>query len=49
MVLIIGHSNTIPPIIRRLGIPGFDLKEIPDHEYDNLYIVKPGKRKMILV
>lgn len=48
-VLIIGHSNTIPQIIRRLGVSAFHLKEIPDHEYDNLYIVKPVKRDMKLV
>lgn len=48
-VLIIGHSNTIPQIIRRLGVSGFELIEIPDHEYDNLYIVKPGRKKRRLV
>jgi len=38
-ILIIGHSNTIPAIVRRLGVPDFKPEEIPDNEYDNLYIV----------
>ena len=48
-VLIIGHSNTIPGIIRRLGVTGFQIKEISDYEYDNLYIVKPGRQKRRLI
>ncbi|CAN5787379.1 phosphoglycerate mutase family protein [soil metagenome] len=42
-ILIVGHSNTIPAIIRRFGVKDFNLVEIPDHEYDNLYIVKVGR------
>lgn len=38
-VLIIGHSNTVPEIIRNLGVK-FDLKIIPDDEYNNLYQIK---------
>ncbi|MEO7045380.1 MAG: histidine phosphatase family protein [Ferruginibacter sp.] len=37
-ILIIGHSNTVPAIIRKLGVSDF-LKEIPEDEFDNLYIV----------
>ncbi len=37
-ILVIGHSNTIPAIIRKLGAE-FDLKDIPDNEYDNLYVL----------
>ena len=44
-ILIIGHSNTLPAIIRKAGITGFRLKEIPDHEYDNLFIIKQRKNK----
>lgn len=36
-ILIIGHSNTIPGIIRKLGVTDYNLKEIPDNEYDNLF------------
>jgi len=47
-VLIIGHSNTIPGIIRRLGVKNFNLVEIPDNEYDNLYVVTVEKNKASL-
>jgi len=47
-LLIIGHSNTIPGIIRRLGITDFTLKEIPEDEYDNLYIIRQRKNKLSL-
>lgn len=47
-VLIIGHSNTIPAIIRRLGIKGFEIAEIPDNEYDNLYVVTFKGKKVSL-
>jgi broad specificity phosphatase PhoE len=35
--LIVGHSNTIPDLLKRLGIK--DTVTIPDAEYDNLFIV----------
>jgi broad specificity phosphatase PhoE len=47
-ILIIGHSNTIPAIIRKLGVEHFELKEIPDNEYDNLYIITYSQGKAIL-
>jgi probable phosphoglycerate mutase len=36
-VLIVGHSNTVPDLLKRLGIK--DEIAIPDSEYDNLFIV----------
>lgn len=37
--LIVGHSNTIPQMIRANGLnPGFS-GNIPDNEFDNLYII----------
>ena len=47
-ILIVGHSNTLPGIIRRAGISSFTLKDIPDAQYNNLFIikVKKGKTKM---
>lgn len=47
-LLIIGHSNTLPSIIRNAGVQSFTMKEIPDHEYDNLFIVKTKKEKATL-
>ncbi len=37
VVLVVGHSNTVPPILRGLGV--VDAAAISDSEYDNLYIV----------
>ena len=48
VVLIIGHNNTIPVIIRRLGVKGFEMAEIPDNEYDNLYVVTVKGDKVLL-
>jgi broad specificity phosphatase PhoE len=36
-VVVIGHSNTTPQVIRTLGVP--NPPEIPDSEYDNLFVV----------
>jgi broad specificity phosphatase PhoE len=39
-VLVVGHSNTIPELVRLLGgAPGAD---IGDNEYDRLYQLTPG-------
>jgi broad specificity phosphatase PhoE len=44
-ILIIGHSNTIPALIRRLGVTDFAIKELPETEFDNLFLVTYKKRK----
>jgi broad specificity phosphatase PhoE len=36
-ILIVGHSNTIPDILKRLGIK--EEIAIPDSEFDNLFVV----------
>ena len=42
-ILIIAHSNTIPTIIRRLGVSNYPLANIPDGQFDNLFLVTfPG-------
>ena len=42
-ILIIAHSNTIPTIIRRLGVNNYPLANIPDWQFDNLFLVTfPG-------
>lgn len=38
-VLVVGHSNTVPAIIKALGGPAFTIAE---NEYDNLFFVAPG-------
>ena len=47
-ILIITHSNIIPKIIYKLGITSFPQQNIPDTEFDNLYLVtfKNGKAKL---
>ncbi len=42
-ILIVGHSNTLPGILRKAGISSFVEKELPDNEYDNLFIVTQKK------
>jgi hypothetical protein len=36
-VLVVGHSNTLPEVLKKLGVKD-DIK-IEDSEYDNLFIV----------
>lgn len=37
VVFVVGHSNSVPAVISALG--GGTLPEIPDQEYDNMFIV----------
>ena len=36
MVLVVGHSNTIPAVVRALGA---EAEDIPEDEYDDLFVV----------
>ena len=38
-ILIIAHSNTIPKIIRKLGVVDYPQADIPDKEFDDLFLV----------
>lgn len=42
-ILIVGHSNTVPRIVK--GLSGQTFNAIQDNEYDNLYIIKVSKNK----
>jgi phosphohistidine phosphatase SixA len=44
-ILVIGHSNTVPAIIRSFGVTNFPAKDLPDSEYNKIYILsrKDGK------
>jgi broad specificity phosphatase PhoE len=47
-VLVVGHSNTVPEIIRELG--GESIPSFSESEFDNLFIVtvyKAGKAKVV--
>jgi broad specificity phosphatase PhoE len=39
-VLVVGHSNTVPDVIKGLGVA--EKIEIADTEFDNLFVVTPG-------
>ncbi len=43
VVLLVGHSNTVPAIIKALGGPDVT---IGDMEYDNLFIFVPATRTL---
>jgi phosphohistidine phosphatase SixA len=43
-ILVIGHSNTIPILIKKLGVTQ-PIKPIADNEFDNLFKVKYRKGK----
>lgn len=47
-ILIVGHSNTLPGIIRKAGVSDYTEKEIPDNEYDNLFVIEYKKGKAVL-
>ncbi len=44
-ILIVGHSNTVPAIIRTLGATEYTVKELPDNEYDNFFTVQQFEEK----
>lgn len=44
-ILIIAHSNTIPQIIRKFGVTDFPNGDIPDNEFDNLFLITYKKEK----
>ena len=44
-ILIIAHSNTIPQIIRKFGVTDYPYGDIPDNEFDNLFVVNYKKEK----
>ncbi len=49
IVLIVGHSNTVPELIGNMGASK-NVPEIAENEYDNIYIVSIpwfGKTKTI--
>ena len=47
-ILIVSHSNIIPFIIYKLGITDFPQHNIPDAEFDNLYLITANKKGAVL-
>jgi phosphohistidine phosphatase SixA len=47
--LVVGHSYTVPQIIRSIGLqPGFE-GDIPDNQYDNLFKITVSKKETSVV
>jgi phosphohistidine phosphatase SixA len=44
--LVVGHSNTIPDVIKALGIP--EPINIPDSDYDNLFVILLGEKPYLI-
>ena len=44
-ILIIGHSNTIPQIIRKFGVLDYPYGDLGDNEFDNLFLITYKKEK----
>lgn len=44
--LVVGHSNTVGPVISQLGVTG--TVEVPDEEYDNLFVVFRGEKPALV-
>ena len=45
-VLVVGHSNTVPDVLARLGIP--DAPKLTDTDYDNLFVVIRGEKPSVV-
>ncbi|MFT3980360.1 MAG: phosphoglycerate mutase family protein [Ferruginibacter sp.] len=47
-ILVVGHSNALPALIRKAGIENYMVKELPETEFDHLFIVTQKKGKASL-
>lgn len=47
-ILVVGHSNTIPTIIKRLGKRNPLEASIPDEQYDQLYFLNRTRKTVIM-
>ncbi len=45
-VLIVGHSNTVPEIVKHLG--NVDVTSIGENEFDRLYLITLGKKPRLV-
>lgn len=48
-ILIIAHSNTIPYIIKKLGVTDTEPINIADNQYNDLFLVKKKRNKFVLI
>ncbi len=47
-ILVVGHSNTVPRLIRKLGVTDYPAKDLPDMEFDNLFLITYKKGKAVV-
>jgi phosphohistidine phosphatase SixA len=47
-ILVIGHSNTIAALLRKIGAADNSFKDLEDNEYNNIYIVHIDDSKITL-
>jgi phosphohistidine phosphatase SixA len=47
-ILIVAHSNTIPQIIRKLGVKDHPYGDIPDNDFDDLFVITYKNEKAML-
>lgn len=47
-ILVVAHSNTIPHILRKLGVSDFPPGDLPDNAFDNIFLVTYKKEKAVL-
>jgi broad specificity phosphatase PhoE len=45
-ILVIGHSNTVPKLIRRLGVASYTVQNLWDNEFDNIFILTYKRKKI---
>lgn len=45
-VVVVGHSNTVPDVLTRLGVE--DAPKLADADYDNLFVVIKGSKPSLL-
>ena len=45
-ILVIGHSNTVPAIVRRAGAIDYTVSALPDYVYDHLFTISLGDGKI---
>ena len=45
-VLVVGHSNTVPDVLTRLGVS--DAPKLDDRDYDNLFVVIRGDKPSLV-
>lgn len=46
-VLVIGHSNTVPVLLRKLGVKNMEHYEMPETQFNMLFVVKIRRKKVV--